>query len=90
LCAQPFVYVLVRSAGWIWRACRLGADRCQFVMQLSTDLRYICGGSVVMRRPRTVLDGSWAVRWEGGQAANIVIDGGSWSLFGTTYRLSWV
>lgn len=64
------------------------SEQWDYVMQFSSDMRYICGGSVTMQRSRTCLDGEWTVRWESGEEAQINIDGGHWVLWSARYVLN--
>ena len=71
----------------LWEEGWYGSKRWEYVMQFSSDFRYICGGSVSMHREATPMDGRWRVCWDSGETALIEIIAGEWSLMGADYRL---
>jgi hypothetical protein len=71
-----------------WSPTWYGSHRWEYVMQFSSDLRYICGGGVTMQRRQTPLDGRWRVVWQSGQTAEIDIEAGSWNLWSSAYLLN--
>jgi hypothetical protein len=71
----------------LWEEGWYGSKRWDYVMQFSSDFRYICGGGVSMHREATAMDGRWRVCWDSGEMATIDIVAGAWALMGAEYQL---
>lgn len=66
-----------------------GSQVWSYIMQFSTDLGYVCGGSLQLLRSERdcLMDGEWKVVWENGNSARILLEGGCWELWGIGYKL---
>ena len=73
------------SGGALFR----GSDNWDIILQVSSDVRYICGGGILKHRVKHFpLDGKWMIIWKDtGTRADIEIDNGSFTVFGDIYQI---